>query len=88
MSSAGNEQRSVLKRFEKVKILQEKKLWSGETSIFHLPKVKTVRVKVKKTAEAAPKEGSAAAPAAGTPAAASAKKGAAAPTAPSTAKPK
>ncbi len=92
VSSAGTEQRSVLKRFEKVKILQEKKFWNEGTSIFHLPKVKTVRVKIKKIAEAAPKEGTAAgapaAPAAGTPAAPPAKKGAAAPATPSAAKPK
>ena len=90
VSSAGTEQRSVLKRFEKVKILQEKKLWNEGTSIFHLPKVKTVRLKIKKAAEAAPKEGAASAPAApatGIPAATSAKKGAAvAPAAPSAAK--
>lgn len=90
VSSAGTEQRSVLKRFEKVKTLQEKKLWNEQTSIFHLPKVKTVRLKIKKAAEAAPKEGAVAAPAApvtGTPAATPAKKGAAAaPAVPSAAK--
>ncbi len=86
VSSTGTEQRSVLKRFEKVKTLQEKKLWSEETSIFHLPKVKTVRVKVKKAVAETPKEGAASAPAAGTTATAPAKKGAVAPTAPSAGK--
>ncbi len=91
VSSAGTEQRSVLKRFEKVKTLQEKKLWNEQTSIFHLPKVKTVRLKIKKAAEAAPKEGTAGAPAApptGAPAATSAKKGPSTPATPSAAKPK
>ena len=47
-----SDQRSVLKRHEKVKILQGKKLWGETTSIFHLPKVKTIRLKVKKGATA------------------------------------
>jgi small basic protein (TIGR04137 family) len=92
VSSTGTEQRSVLKRFEKVKTLQEKKLWNEGTSIFHLPKVKTVRVKIKKIAEAAPKEGIAAgvpaAPVAGASTVSSAKKGAAASATTSAAKPK
>ena len=48
IKQAGSEQRSVLKRFEKIRTLHEKKLWGETTSIFHLPKVKTVKLKVKK----------------------------------------
>lgn len=49
--------RSVLKRFERLKILEEKKEWKDGDPIFGLPKVKTVRIRVKKekaAAEAAP----------------------------------
>ncbi len=81
-SSVSAEQRTVLRRYEKVKALQEKKQWNEKTSIFHLPKVKTMRLKVKKAAsEAAPKEGAPAGttPAAATGAAAATKKPAAGP---------
>jgi small basic protein (TIGR04137 family) len=67
IKQGGTEQRSVLKRHEKVKSLQEKKLWGETTSIFHLPKVKTLRLKVKKgtstkaeTPAGAPKTGTSA----------------------------
>lgn len=53
------EQRTVLKRYEKVKVLHEKERWKEDTSIFHLPKVKTVRLKIKKAPAQAPKEGEA-----------------------------
>ena len=57
ISSGGRQQRSVLKRHERIRILQEKKLWDDVVSIFHLPKVKTVKIKVKKgTAAGAPAE--------------------------------
>lgn len=66
--------RSVLKRFERLKILEEKKEWKDGDPIFGLPKVKTVRIRMKKekAAEEKPAEGGAkteTAAAPGTPAA-------------------
>ena len=57
--------RSVLKRFERIKTLQEKEAWKEGQSIFGIPKVKTLRIKVKKekaaeTAAAKPEEAAAA----------------------------
>lgn len=46
--------RSVLKRFERVKILKDKKEWEEEKSVFGLPKVKTIRIKIKKEKAATP----------------------------------
>lgn len=46
-------QRSVLKRIEKIKFLMEKSLWAKEKGPFGLPKVKTVRIKIKKEKAAA-----------------------------------
>ena len=46
--------RSVLKRFERIAILKEKKEWNGENPVFGIPKVKTIRIiKVKKEKAAA-----------------------------------
>ena len=41
-------QRSVLKRYERVKILKEKEKWAEEDSVYKLPKIKIVKFKVKK----------------------------------------
>ncbi|OGW84017.1 MAG: hypothetical protein A3C47_01420 [Omnitrophica bacterium RIFCSPHIGHO2_02_FULL_51_18] len=51
----GKKHRSVLKRYERLKILKDKKLWSEERSVLGIPKVKMQRLKVKKekAAEAA-----------------------------------
>lgn len=68
--------RSVLKRYERVKILKEKDEWKEEDSVYGLQKVKIVRFKIKKekAAAAEPAEGAAAAAAPGAaPAAAPAK---------------
>ena len=57
--------RSVLKRFERLKVLEDKKEWKDGDPIFGLPKVKTVRIRMKKekaAAEAAPGTEAAAAP--------------------------
>ena len=52
--------RSVLKRFEKIKELSEKEKWDEEKdSIFKLPKVKRIKLKVKKTKGPAEEEGDA-----------------------------
>lgn len=45
--------RSVLKRFERLKELLEKEKWKAGNSIFGLPKVKTMRRKLKKAKKAA-----------------------------------
>lgn len=56
-------QRSVLKRIEKIKHLIKKGLWQEGDSILGLPKIKTVRIKIKKekAAKEATPEASAAA---------------------------
>jgi len=41
-------QKSVLKRTERLKILLEKGEWDEKKSVFGLPKIKTVRIKIKK----------------------------------------
>ena len=54
--------RSVLKRFERLKTLREKDEWKEGGSVFGIPKVKTLRIKLKKekAAEAKPEEAAAA----------------------------
>ena len=82
VDSVGAKHRNVLKRYERVKKLQEQNRWQERVSVFNLPKVKSVKIKVKKTKEG-PAEGTAEA-AVGAPvpgAAAAAKPGAAAPAA-------
>lgn len=62
----GKRQRSVLKRFERLKELIEKEKWKPGNSIFGLPKLKALRWKVKKAKKAeaaeAPAAGEAAPP--------------------------
>ena len=58
-------QRSVLKRYERVKILKDKEKWTDKDSVYKLPKLKIVKFKVKKekvAAEDAAVEGAAAVP--------------------------
>jgi small basic protein (TIGR04137 family) len=67
-SDKTKKQRSVLKRAERLKTMMEKGNWKEGDSIFGLPKIKTIRIKIKKEkaekAEvAATAEGAAAAPA-------------------------
>ena len=79
--SVGAKHRNVLKRFERIKKLQEQNKWQGQGSVFGLPKVKSMKIKVKKVKEPKAEEAAAgAAPAAGAPAPA-AKAGAATPAA-------
>lgn len=59
-SQKGKRHRSVLKRYEKLKHLIEKDKWTEESSIYSLPKVKSVKFKVKKEKTAATTEGQAA----------------------------
>ena len=94
-SDKGRQHRSVLKRYEKIKILKEKEKWDDKDSVFGLAKVKVIKFKIKKEkaaaaegAEAAPGAEAAAAPAAS--AAKAAPQGKAAPAAkaaPASAKP-
>ena len=72
----GKKHRSVLKRYERLKILKEKGLWGDEKSVLGIPKVKIQRIKVRKEktsvegdaqSVAAGKPAEAAAPAAGAP---------------------
>ena len=44
----GKKHRSVLKRFERLKILKEKGLWNAEKSVLGIPKVKMQKIKVRK----------------------------------------
>ncbi len=63
--SKGKGHRSVFKRFERIKMLAEKDKWKEEESVFGLPKVKSLKIKVKKEkTEAKAAEGAAAAGAA------------------------
>jgi len=49
-SKAGGKFRSVLKRYEKIKELDEKDKWDEEKdSVYKLPKIKRIKFKVKKT---------------------------------------
>ena len=40
--------RSVLKRYERIKLLKEKEEWTDKESVYGLPKVKIIKYKVKK----------------------------------------
>lgn len=60
--------RSVLKRIERIRTMLEKGAWKEGDAVYGLPKIKTIRIKIKKEkAEKAETtaEGTAAAPAAG-----------------------
>jgi small basic protein (TIGR04137 family) len=50
LSSSGKDKkaRSVLKRTERLRIMMEKKAWKEGDDVFGLPKIKTVRIKIKK----------------------------------------
>ena len=56
--SVGTKHRNVLKRFERINKLQEQNRWQDRASVFGLPKVKSMKIKVKKEAKA-PAEGAA-----------------------------
>ena len=55
----GKKHRSVLKRYERLKVLKDKSLWSEESSVLGLPKVKQQNLKVKKEKAAAPADAAA-----------------------------
>ena len=61
-SKAGKKHRSVLKRYERLTALKEKGILKDDDSVFGMPKLKIIRIKVKKEVkEEKPKEGEVAA---------------------------
>jgi small basic protein (TIGR04137 family) len=57
-SGKDKKHRSVLKRYERIKLLSEKEKWdSAKDSVYGLPKIKIVRFKVRKEKAAAAAEG-------------------------------
>ena len=76
-SDKDKKHRSVLKRYERLKILKDKEKWDVKESVYGLPKVKIVKFKIKKekaaAADAATTEAGAAAPGATAAAGATAK---------------
>ena len=47
-SGKGKKHRSVLKRYERLNVLKAKGLWSAESSVLGIPKVKMQKIKVRK----------------------------------------
>jgi small basic protein (TIGR04137 family) len=72
-SKKGAKNRGVLKRFERIKTMIEKEQWKEGDRMFGLPKIKAVRIKIKKEKAEKAVEGAAAAPEAGAAPAAAAK---------------
>ncbi|MFH0826748.1 MAG: small basic protein [Candidatus Omnitrophota bacterium] len=48
ISDKDNKQRSVLKRAERLRLMQEKGNWKEGDPVYGLPKIKTLRIKIKK----------------------------------------
>ena len=48
ISDKDKKQRSVLKRSERLKIMLEKGQWKEGEKVYGLPKIKTIRIKIKK----------------------------------------
>lgn len=70
VDSVGVKHRNVLTRLERVKKMQSEERWNESSKIFGLPKIKSMKMKVKKAKEApaaedAAKAGAPALPAAG-----------------------
>ncbi|MFH0877310.1 MAG: small basic protein [Candidatus Omnitrophota bacterium] len=47
-AAKGKQQKSVLKRTERIKHMMTKGLWKDDGKVFGLPKIKAVRLKIKK----------------------------------------
>lgn len=59
-SKAGKKHRTVLKRYERMAALKEKGILKDDDSVFGMPKLKIIKLKVKKEVkEEKPKEGDA-----------------------------
>ena len=54
-SEKGKKARSVLKRIERIKTMIDKEKWKEGDSVYGLPKLKTVKIKVMKKEKAAEK---------------------------------
>ena len=67
-SAQNKKQKSVLKRSERIRTMHEKGSWHEGDAVFGLPKIKTVRIKIKKEKAAEKPVEGAAAPGAATPA--------------------
>ena len=52
IDSVGTKHRNVLKRYERVQKIQEQAKWGDRQSAYNLPKVRSMKIKVKKTKEA------------------------------------
>ncbi len=82
LSDKNAKQRTVLKRTERLNSMIEKKQWKEGDNVFGLPKLKTIRIKIKKEkvekAATTTAAGQATTPAAGQPAAKTPEKKAAA----------
>ena len=48
ISEQDKKQRSVLKRTERIRLMQEKGTWKEGDNVYGLPKIKTLRIKIKK----------------------------------------
>ena len=48
LSEKDKKSRSVLKRTERLRIMMEKGQWKEGDDVYNLPKIKTVRIKIKK----------------------------------------
>jgi small basic protein (TIGR04137 family) len=48
ISDKDKKARSVLKRIERIKLMKDKEQWSEGDNVFGLPKIKTLRIKIKK----------------------------------------
>ncbi len=48
LSEKDKKQRSVLKRTERIRMMMEKGTWKDGDNVYGLPKIKTVRIKIKK----------------------------------------
>lgn len=63
-SKKGKKHQAVMKRIERLKWLKEREQWTEGDKVFGLPKIKTVRIKMKKEKGAEKAAEGAAAPAA------------------------
>lgn len=54
-SESDKKSRSVLKRVERIRMMMEKGQWKEGEAVYGLPKIKTVRIKIKKEKAAAKK---------------------------------
>lgn len=75
VASVGKKHRNVLKRYERIKRLQETEKWGSRKSAYGLPKIKSMKIKVRKakSEKAEEAEGAAGATPTATPAAPAAK---------------